>query len=206
MKEVNQENFYIELAKRYNEIVGQELINEAAKAEGDTKQDWHALDLKVKSKLKGTRSSHPKYWLMAAAALLIMLLIPLSLYWQSNNYIETNTTPKDVAEASMEDQLQLLSTRLPEELRIEEVKIDQGQSIYKLKNRNSDDIVLTLQETEPQINPDSFVDYELDGKTVSLRYVPDYSLMQFEHQGIWYQLSCKYSPDSLVPLAQALLL
>lgn len=93
-----------------------------------------------------------------------------------------------------------LSFALPENLSVIRVEQDNEQSVYYLSDVNWDDVVLTLEESEEAPDTEGLAVYRLGERIAYGSDSPDYKLLTFTQEGIRYEMTCKYSMDTLVAL------
>lgn len=200
LKPNDAERFYKQLAERYMEREGeqyrQELMQQPAVL-------TPRLDRRVLGRL---RRKNAVRWISGAAAAAAALLLVVGLLPRLLRGFD-GPPPADSASpsASAADTLLPLNFTLPDNLRVASSELDNGQSIYRLREVAQDHVVLVMEPADTFAAPDGFSPLSINGSIAYARRTRDYNLLTFSAGGITYTLSCRYELETLVALSREIL-
>ena len=206
MKQNDLEKLFKQIAQRYAEHEGEELEQQRRVLEKDNVQyDFSALDRRAKSIRHASRPSF-HHWGLVAAGLMLVILIPL--FFALGNSVESPISPQSSVEEAPSESLPAqpepkpipLSFALPDNLTIANVEEDRGKSIYYLRDRNMDDVILTLEYIDHPPSHEDLQRININNSTAYVRYLPDYSLMTLDKDGVRYEMTCRYDVNTLMEL------
>ena len=222
-KTSDQDAMYRQLAKRYADEYGEQLLQEAEQL---PKVNTPELDKRVRHLIHRLKPHYVWGAIGVVAAMLIfMLASPMlrsqppssqmadsqSADNQSVDSIATENPPVYVAEATLAPSSEPSYEIIPlafattPDFTIADVDQDHGQTIYNIANVGQDDIVLTL-ERSAQLQPEGMTEIMIGGVTAYGAYTADYSVLTFTQGGILYTLTCQYDIQTLIALGELILI
>jgi len=204
--------FFRQIAGQYVEQYGQSLKQELAELKKSASPSvTPGLDRRVKRGIRAPdRKRNIRIIGALAACLALVLLIP-RLALLSEPRSTSSEAPMEQSEAITEEgqsavmEIIPLSFALPDNLSVENVKLDQGKSVYFLNNTQLDDVVMTLEMTPGYIAHEGLVEIKISQSTVYGVSGPDYNLLTFQKEGVAYVLTCKHDINTLIALSRSIL-
>lgn len=198
MKKRNNDDLFKELADKYVEQYGDNLKkeNEFIHISRQNFATPH-LDQRVRREIKKTNKKTYRYFIPAMVACLILIVtipaVNFIVSQVSKNYImhEVGQIP--------------FSNPMPDRFEIEDVEQDEGKTIYYLKEKHQNDIILEMERTEINTISDDFKEIRINGKPAYLLEETDYSVLIFEKYGIAYKMTCRYESSTLVEFAEKII-
>lgn len=232
MKPNSSEELLRHMASEYMEQLGAELRKELEELE-KSKVSYLTPRLDERIRRETGAGRRPKKWVrlasLLAAGLVLLLLVPQFLRLNQNsglsssaaaadNAVGTEETPQadgekaagEMPDAAPDEVLEFevipITFALPRNLEVAQVTQDEGKTVYYLQDANLDDIVLTMEETEEQPAAEGLVETEIAGHIVYALAESRFQLITFQKSGILYVLTCQHDLNTLVPLAESILL
>ena len=99
-----------------------------------------------------------------------------------------------------------LTFDLPAQFAVEDVQVDNGQTVYTLSDALLDPVVLAMEEADTPLGTARLVPIDLGGQTVYARSTAEFSLITFDQDGLRYTLTCQYDINTLLSLGREILL
>ena len=185
-----------EAARQYLEDEGASLRRELSGEAGRDPAPTPRLDRAVRERLRLRRRRTAILAAGAAAAaacFLAVLALPI--------LFKSLSAANPPAAESPAAQPPVYTRALPVNLTVADLREDNGQSIYTLREAGGDDVIMTLEYADDPGRTDGLAPVVIQGETAYLRETPDYSLLLLEADGVRYTLTCRYHTQTLLDLA-----
>ena len=218
----NNEQFYNDIASRYTDIYGQQILSELYSLERSGGiLPTPTLDAKLKRRMNAKKRKNLVLSLstLAAACVIMIALLPGIISNQfggssSGGIAEGTTSPSHDASASMAAEAPHatspyepipLGVTLTGSFSVSSWEQDKGKTIYYIDNDNNDNVVLSLEHTEDLPKHEGFSEIDINGTTAYASYQADYSVLTFKKEDVTYILTCKHDINTLIELSHMLL-
>ena len=197
MKSQN-DNVFRDIASTYLEAQGQDLLRQLRddRDQGDTTR----LDSMINERIKARKRRRLNMISGLAAACVALCVLTGMFYTLHNNSIDI-TSAKYTTELSAPK----LSAALPERLSVSNAQQDTGQSIYMLTDQYGDDVVLTMEYSDQQIDTYGLAAVDMYGHKVYFKGRDGYNMALFERDGVRYTMTCRYEMNTLLALSDKIL-
>lgn len=182
-----------EAARQYLEDEGASLRRDLAEETARGQAPTPRLDRIVRERLRQRRRRTALLAAGAAACFLVVLALPL--------LFKSLSAASPPATESPAAQPPVYTRTLPVNLTVADLREDNGQSIYTLREAGGDDVIMTLEYADDPGRTDGLAPVVIQGETAYLRETPDYSLLLLEADGVRYTLTCRYHTQTLLDLA-----
>jgi hypothetical protein len=203
----NDDMIFREIADIYEKRYGSELITEAEKL---NEQGASESEMRLKQRLfeqiraqeaKRKRRIYMSVIVAAAACIILFISVPNMLDYGSESAVSAPV-------ASLGDPVSYevipLSADLPYGFVQAGFEQDREKSVYYIEDIYSDDVVLTIEESEETID-DSRLTYVSLGDTDAYGTTTgSYSLLTFKRDSVLYTMTCRYDINTLVRLGKGL--
>jgi hypothetical protein len=204
----NAENALREIAGRYAEQYGEELLRELAQREVPDADPLatQRLEWRVKQKIASEKRKPYKRVAVALAACFALLLVTPQLFRLSNEApVSAAPAASESADApSSSFEIIPLSAQLPEGFTQIGFEQDNEKSVYYLSDQFQDDVVVTLEASITPPETTGLTPLSL-GETEAYGAQEDgYSLLTFQNDGVLYTLTCRHDINTLLRLGRGL--
>lgn len=225
MKTPRGEDLFRHIANEYADAYGAQLKEEQrALEQSGVTPVTPGLDRRVKELIQRKNSRRfVRIGATIAACLVLAVLTPFAMRQNSGNFAaQPDATPaapsesaaqaeiapdlSEEADAAPAYEILPLSFALPEQFAVDHVELDRAQSVYYLSDEMRDDVVMRMELTPMPVDPQQYTLLEIGGYPTYVYATGDYNLMTFSHDGILYELSCRYDINTLVTLGESILL
>lgn len=214
------EQFFKSIASLYAEKDGELLKNELEQIEKEGSVTYSSrLDKKIKNKILNMKIRKLSYSLVPIAACFILLAVyfsspsfnnkPTEIVDNSPSMADSPSAPTDSNDTPRptpnNNEVQLLSAKLPRGYMLTDVDYDNGKTIYYIVNESKNEIVLTTEEFSGEIENEIFQEININNTRVYGMVKNDYSVITYEKDDLLYTLTSKYNYKDLIEISKGLL-
>ena len=206
-----EEQIYKKIADLYVDAMGSKLKEEYLALH--IQMNTASMDQKVfvgieKTNKKESRKKVIKFTKVFVPLAASFLLVISALFFLNLNKSFAPAEEAPAAEVAEESEAEFipLSHPLPSNLSVIDSKLDNGMTIYRLRDIYEDDVVMELiQESEGEFNTEDMMQIEVNGKIVYGRTTDTYNKLIFIDDGIIYTLTCRYDINTLIAISKNIL-
>ena len=205
---IDKELFFKNLASSYAEKSGGELKKELAVLNSS---ETLSLDRKVKSKIQSNKIKTWTSRLMPIAACLIILFISLNFFkmpglYDSDNNNKSNSDNLQAPTVKYEKlDFEFISKKLPADYTLEKIDYDHQKTIYYIVSNKDTEIILTVEESPDNINPDGFDSMRINNINAYGKTTEDFSFIQYKKDNLLYILTGPDDYDDLIKISEYLI-
>ena len=99
-------------------------------------------------------------------------------------------------------ELSFVSTKLPPGYSVSSMEFDYGETIFYVENTRNNHIVLTIAKSDESLSNDNDQTPNINDTPATLVLSADYSLLEFESDGLKYRLSTPFDYNDLIEISK----
>ena len=181
MNDIDIEKLYRHMAEQYAESYGAQLKQELVELETHgVLLASREFDEKLRKNIR-TRKRRPALWVIAAACVLLLALLPGILKISE----ETSLTP----DIGKEYEIIQLGFALPDGFTVKNIAQDIEKTVYYLIDGNLEGVVMTLEESSGPIPRNGLEEMRVGEKRAYGLVTEDYNILMLEDSGILYTMT-----------------
>ncbi len=206
---MKDDDLFKSIAEAYTESEAQNLLAEADMLNMTDKKDYSELDKRIKKITeKKNLGRFIPYVSLAASIIALMFFVRMFNFNTPKEKSDIPSSSLPVFEASEQppvDNIEFIRAKLPSGYMADSIKFDVGETLFYVKSRNGNDIIISVKDKNALTATDLLEKITVDGVTAYGRSQSDYNLLTFKSDGYTFTLTNMYAQNELISIMKKII-